>query len=191
MYSQNNEEEIIVNYFSGSTGRFLDIGAYDGITFSNVRKLAELGWTGTLFEPDKDLFNKVVENYKGLNVEVKNLAVDTFDGKITFYSCNGDAVGTTSPKHMEKWHTVDFMVGVDVPCVDINKVIDSPVEFVNIDVEGTNILLFRHMTDEVINRIEVLCIEHDSHVEEIRTRMLGLGYKELLYNGENLIFAKY
>ncbi len=30
-YSQNNEQTIISNYFQGKIGRFLDIGAYDGI----------------------------------------------------------------------------------------------------------------------------------------------------------------
>jgi len=190
MYSQNNEEAVITQYFGERKGAYIDIGAFDGITFSNVRKLAESGWTGMLFEPDKELYKKVVENYKGFPAVVKNLAVDIFNGKITFYSSDGDAVGTTSESHKQKWYTIDFLTGVEVPCVDINEVIDMPTEFVNIDVEGTNINLFRHMTDEVLNRIEVLCIEHDGHYEEMRARMFSLGFRELLFNGENLIFAK-
>ena len=47
MYSQNNEEEIIVAEFERmgvTTGRFLEIGAYDGKGFSNTFRLAQLGW---------------------------------------------------------------------------------------------------------------------------------------------------
>jgi FkbM family methyltransferase len=191
MYSQNNEEAVITGYFGERKGTFIDIGAYDGIKFSNVRKLAESGWTGILFEPDRELYEKVVKNYEGFPAEVKNLAVDTFNGEITFYSSGGDAVGTTSTSHIQKWHTTQFKEGVNVPCVDINEVIVSPTEFVNIDVEGTNINLFRHMTDEVIRRIEVLCIEHDGYYPEMIQRMNMLGYKDILFNGENVIFVKY
>ena len=64
MYSQNNEEQIILNYFSGKKGTFLDIGANDGVTLSNVRALAELGWKGALIEPSKISYDKAVKNYK-------------------------------------------------------------------------------------------------------------------------------
>ena len=65
MYSQNNEEQVILNYFSNQNqGIFLDIGANDGITLSNVRALAEKGWKGALIEPSKISYNKAKENYK-------------------------------------------------------------------------------------------------------------------------------
>jgi hypothetical protein len=47
-YSQNKEEEVILNYFNGHVGTFVDLGANDGITFSNTRALAERGWKGVL-----------------------------------------------------------------------------------------------------------------------------------------------
>src|SRR5262249_30227089 len=51
MYSQNDEESIITGYFGGRAGNLLDIGAYDGVSFSNSRRLIELGWSGALVEP--------------------------------------------------------------------------------------------------------------------------------------------
>src|SRR5262245_12533077 len=44
LYSQNDEEGIIAGYFGGRTGTLLDIGAYDGVSFSNSRRLIESGW---------------------------------------------------------------------------------------------------------------------------------------------------
>jgi hypothetical protein len=35
-YSQNDEQDVILEYFNGSIGRFLDIGAFDGITLSSL-----------------------------------------------------------------------------------------------------------------------------------------------------------
>ena len=43
-YSQHNEQEIILNFFNGRIGRYLDIGAFDGVDMSNTLALAELGW---------------------------------------------------------------------------------------------------------------------------------------------------
>lgn len=53
-YSQNNEQEIILNHFRDrvTPGRFLDIGAYNGTDLSNTRALLELGWSGVLVEPN-------------------------------------------------------------------------------------------------------------------------------------------
>ncbi len=59
MYSQNNEEQIIIEYFKDFKGHLLDIGANDGLTLSNSRKLIELGWTGDLVEPSPNAFQKL------------------------------------------------------------------------------------------------------------------------------------
>ena len=49
MYSQNDEERVILEYFAGKTdGRFVDVGAWSGATFSNVWALMELGWSGVM-----------------------------------------------------------------------------------------------------------------------------------------------
>lgn len=74
-YSQNDEEDVIVQYFArmehehnqkrpdGSPRRFLDVGAHDGMTFSNSRRLAELGWGGWLIEPGKAAYAKLATLY--------------------------------------------------------------------------------------------------------------------------------
>lgn len=51
MYSQNDEEAIIMRYFANRTGRLLDIGAADGMTNSNSLALIERGWRAVLVEP--------------------------------------------------------------------------------------------------------------------------------------------
>jgi len=63
-YSQNDEQDVILKHFDGRTGNFLDIGAYDGVTFSNTRALLELGWTGTLVEPNPFNSVKLIESVR-------------------------------------------------------------------------------------------------------------------------------
>ncbi len=42
MYSQNNEEEVILNHFKNFKCTFLDLGAYDGIDLSNPKHESEV-----------------------------------------------------------------------------------------------------------------------------------------------------
>ena len=52
-YSQHGEQAIILDYFEKQgiqQGRFLDIGANDGITFSNSYALVIRDWKGVAVE---------------------------------------------------------------------------------------------------------------------------------------------
>jgi FkbM family methyltransferase len=51
MNSQFEEEKHILKAFGSHVGRFLDIGCWDPITFSNSRALVERGWSGVMIEP--------------------------------------------------------------------------------------------------------------------------------------------
>lgn len=56
-YSQFEEQDAILQAFAGKTdGRFLDLGAWDPITFSNTRALVGLGWSGVMIEPSPGPF---------------------------------------------------------------------------------------------------------------------------------------
>lgn len=61
-YSQNDEEDVILRYFGDRKGRFLDIGAHDGIYYSNTRALLERGWGGVMIEPDPRSMAKLINN---------------------------------------------------------------------------------------------------------------------------------
>ena len=55
MYSQNDEEKIILDLLKDQpVGRLLDIGAFDGKTFSNSLALFEKGWSGVVVEPNPE-----------------------------------------------------------------------------------------------------------------------------------------
>lgn len=49
--SQYGEGRWIAEHFAGRVGRFLDVGAFDGKTFSNTWRLAQEGWFGVCVEP--------------------------------------------------------------------------------------------------------------------------------------------
>src|SRR6188768_2156012 len=106
MYSQSNEEQFRLDHFNGKTdGCFMDVGAYQGTTFSNTRALAELGWSGVCIEPSPPAFWGLMQNYKGNTVvKLVNAAISYKEtGLIEFADSGGDAVSTTSAAHEKLW----------------------------------------------------------------------------------------
>jgi len=67
IYSQFGEDGIIEAIFEriGEKNRWcLEVGASDGILFSNTRRLVEQGWHAILIESDKLAYDRLVENCK-------------------------------------------------------------------------------------------------------------------------------
>src|SRR3989337_2392344 len=57
--------EIYEGFFGYKTdGIFVEVGANDGISFSNTYFLAAIGWKGMYIEPVPELYEKCVENHK-------------------------------------------------------------------------------------------------------------------------------
>lgn len=68
-FSQYGEDLVIHDYFKGSSGHFLDIGANDGVTFSNTWKLSMNGWSGTYVEGSPFVFERLKENCAGKDAQ--------------------------------------------------------------------------------------------------------------------------
>jgi hypothetical protein len=66
VYSQNGEDGILAEVFRriGTTNRWcFEVGAADGLLFSNVRRLIEQGWGATLIEADQQQYRKLQALY--------------------------------------------------------------------------------------------------------------------------------
>ena len=106
-YSQNNEETVILKLLEKAgygQGRFLDIGAYDGKTFSNTLKLAELGWSGVCVEPSPSAFTGLLKTYQTNPKIILVQAAISVDGDwLDFYDSGGDAISSSNLNHIALW----------------------------------------------------------------------------------------
>lgn len=196
MYSQNNEEEVILNYFNDKIGKFIDIGAFHPFSLSNTRKLYELGWSGVYVEPSPICFENFLKIYENEpRIELINKAVVCDDRKeILFFESNGDAVSTTVLEHKNKWQTSGVLFNpIIVQAINIHDLLakyENEINFVSIDTESTNFEIFNNLTDDFLKSIDMICIEHDTYYNQIKNRMASLGFSQLLLNAENIILAK-
>lgn len=193
MYSQRDEETHIVNHFEGRTLRFLDIGAHDGVAFSNTRRLWELGWSGVLVEAACQSFVALMKFYpnKDKRVKLVNVPVMPAPGLVKFFQCP-DAVSTTDEAHRQKWSSAwdfdeTFMFGVSL--TRLLEEFTPPYGFVNIDVEGGNWELLQSVPIEHFGA-EMFCVEYDDHYYDMLDYFRARGYSEVYKSSENIIVKK-
>ncbi len=197
-YSQNDEEQVILDLMAKAgieRGRFLDIGAYDGKTFSNTFRLVELGWSGVCVEPSPTAFSGLLRNHQN-NPEVVlvNAAVAPTEQWLEFYDSGGDALSTSSTKHVDVWSKggvkySKFML----KAIGMNELFTkfgSRYDFINLDVESLNWELFQALPWAWMDETSVLCVEHDAYSKEMCDMAVKYGLRKVKENGENTIFAK-
>lgn len=56
-------------------GFFVEVGAYDGESYSNTSGLADSGWNGLYIEPVFEYYNKCLIRHKNNSVKVINCAI--------------------------------------------------------------------------------------------------------------------
>lgn len=162
-YSQRDEEHHILDYFGTSKGRYLDIGAFDGTTFSNVRALADRGWEGVCVEPGAYAFAALADNPPP-GAKLVHALVGPKTGLASFM-LSKDAVSSTSRAHARKWkEAVNFtqITTVSVSPPDLLRDFPGPYRLLNLDTEGTSMWLFREfapLVDEL--GVEMIVVEHD------------------------------
>lgn len=209
MYSQNGEDVIALNYFN-EKGReiksLLDIGANDGITFSNSKLLIENGWIGTLLEPSHVACKKCFENYIFDDYTcIYNFGIANETGEQDFLESashlpNGKDIALLSsvPSRLtERWkNSVDFQESKAMfytfADFEKNYLMDGEkFAFISIDAEGYDWDILKQI-DLKKYGVEMLCIEWNGD-KELEQKYIAycskFGLNELHRNEENMIFA--
>ena len=181
-YTQGKEHRVI-DTLEG-TGRFLDIGAYDGKTFSNIRSLAERGWEGVCVEPAAHAFHQMLQDPPPGAILV-NALVGKRTGLASFLVSN-DAVSTTERQHAEKWKrfasfTAVFTVSISVD--DLLTNFPGPYRFVSIDTEGTSRDIFEQLDLDALET-ELVCVEHDGFSIQRK------GFQKVYEDANNIILRR-
>jgi FkbM family methyltransferase len=140
-YSQSNEDRILyTKYLNYKNGFFIELGAMDGITYSNTLFFENtLNWSGVLIEAN-DQYNQLIQNRP--NCHNFNYAVSEIEGDVEFLGNNalGGMVHTMSDSHITGWN-LDVNSGKYlVKGKPISKILEplniKKVDLFSIDVEG-------------------------------------------------------
>lgn len=190
-YSQNREQDHIVDFFKGQKGTYLDLGAYDGVNLSNTRALTRLGWNGVLIEASPTIYERLVFNCKDYaNVLPLNFAVSDKDDIVKFFD-NLNAVGTMHEKETKRWGDTEQFKQIEIECRDIKTVLEelpyTKYDFVSIDCEGEDLNLLKRI-DFMKYQTKMVCVEWNSINQHLYDEVM-IGWRLIHRNAENLIYA--
>jgi hypothetical protein len=167
-YSQLGEEAVIQDFFKGAVKSFLDLGAGDGETFSNTRKLMEQGWSGICIEGSIDVFPALLSKCRFPKVQLVHAVVNlrpAFSRLVTFHD-HGGLIATLDPAHKEKWEKNGNAVfrSYSTPSISIEEmfaIFPPPHAFVNVDIEGVSVEAVLRFPNFAFSGMELLCVELD------------------------------
>lgn len=202
MYSQNQEEKYILEYFGEFKGTLLDIGANDGKTLSNSLALIELGWKAVLVEPSDSAFHMLEQLHgENNNVQLFNLAISEEDCTIDFFD-SGEHLGrgdtgllsTLKESELERWKNSGMeFTKTKTEALSIESFFsifrNKTFDFISIDAEGMDWEILKQIdlskTETKLICVETNSIETEKYIDYCKQFGMRLIYK----NAENILMG--
>jgi hypothetical protein len=190
--SNDGEDDFVLEYFKNKKEDkqrlVVDIGAADGLTGSNSRRLIqENGWKAILVEPYKPFNSFLKKLYEGNeNVVIHDFAFDLEEKQTKlFFKENPAHPGFTSL--ILEWENSQ-----NVETKLFNHVInENNIDFLSIDTEGKDLDILKTIDFQKYN-IEVICVEkwNETHNEKLHQFLSSLDYQFVNSTTSNFIFVK-
>ena len=140
-YSQLGQDKHVLEYYSQKKdGYFVEIGAYDGVAFSNTYALELLGWKGICVEPLPSRYESLVKNR---TCKTYNLAVDKVGGQslefVVADMLSGDLTRIDKARVEREY---GLSCRIQVPTMNFTDLLDNAgapnhIEFLSLDTEGS------------------------------------------------------
>jgi len=188
--SQYLQDKFINKYIfkNKQNGTFIEIGAYDGITFSNSYFFEKsLNWNGICIEPIPAKFELLKKNR---NVHLENVCIGDKNETLEFLHVNGPSemlsgiIDNYEDSHLQRVDKELSKLGgekeiIKVKSVLLHNLTDKynlkEIDYCSIDVEGSEIKILNSIDFDKIN-IKLLSIENNYNLSEIRNIMLNSDY---------------
>lgn len=192
-FSQYNQDKFLneVVFFNKRNGFFIDIGAHDGISFSNSLFFEKFNdWSGICIEPNPSVFSKLVSNRKSINL---NVCIGSENKKVKFTQIEGYSEmlsGITEKydvRHIERINNTILVKGgekreIEVDMIrlnDVDEIKNKKIDFISIDTEGNEFDIISSINFDLLD-VKSLVIENNYKDNRIAAYLNSLGF-ELIY----------
>lgn len=157
-----------------TSGRFVELGALDGISGSNTYALEKcLNWRGLLIEANPESFSKLQTS--GRSAAKEHSAVCQGHGHVNITKHGGVFAGvpeTMAPAYIRQWgkRIPKRQEVVEVPCRSLTSLMQdnglSRAEFLSLDVQGAEEVVLRAVNPSVFKLIMVEMDRSDKKKEQ-------------------------
>ncbi len=202
-YSQAGQDKVVEQFFAKCPPRhkvFVEVGAFDGVHYSNVRRLHEkYKWSGVTFEPVSKNYRKAAASYAGTSVRCVQAAVSTVDAEMEINVSTyphlpdwGSDVATFGAADTERWAR-EFgatWTKEKVPVRRLSSLLDEAgieaFDFISIDTEGHDLEVLKSI-DFKRYRPQLIVIEYGENKAAIARILESEGYGVLQDNGMDFV----
>jgi FkbM family methyltransferase len=191
-YSQEGQDRFVYeNFFKNRTvpGIFVDVGAYDGVTFSNTLFFERyLGWRGVCVEPLPTAFEKLkaVRSAVCLNCAISDRAGTAafldIDMPRGFEKMFSGLKANFDERHRRVINKSKGRIAREIQ-VDVRRLSDilsensvSRIDYLTIDTEGSEWRILRDF-DLSAYGISVISVENPYDNEKLRKHIKGQGFR--------------
>lgn len=160
-YSQLGQDDWVLNNIK--KGFFVEIGAHDGLTFSNTVKLEENGWTGLCVEPQPEMLRQLRLNRK---CDISSLAVHGVSGEKVRFQCSDLYGGMVDYLSHEDRHNFPGPI-VEVETITLDDLLTAhncpkEIDYCSIDTEGNEMEILNVFPFDKWD-VKMWTIEHNDH----------------------------
>lgn len=204
-YAQIGQDAIIEKFFLAHPVKnkiFVDVGACDGVHYSNVRRLHEqYGWTGICIEPVQKNYEKLQNSYRGTSVKCVRAAVSDVEGEMEInvgtYPHLPDwasDMATFCANEMERWKQYELEWNKEiVPVQRLTTILDQQgihgIDLLSIDTEGNDLKVIQSF-DLLRFQPTLIVVEYGKNRKEIILYLSKFGYSLLLDNEQDLFMSR-
>jgi len=205
-YSQFKQDEIIYNTFfkdKKELGFFLEIGADDGIRFSNCKFFEEtLKWKGIAIEAREAAYDKLVKNRDCICL---NNSLSDKEEDADFLELKGYGIGLSGlinkydPRHIKRINQEIQNVKhegrriIKVKTIKLSSILEKygivNIDFLSIDTEGSELDILKVLDFDKYN-IDVITIEDNYNDPKLMKFFLDRGYEYIKQIECDKIFKK-
>jgi FkbM family methyltransferase len=167
-YSQQDEDKYIIQYLLKKkidNGTYLEIGACDGILYSNSKTLEDFfGFKGILIEPQSNFFDNLKKNRSNINNELYKCAVTNNDSStISFIGNNAEGgIMDDINTNLNNYNWTPY----EVENKKMKNILENSrfkyIDIMIIDVEGSELSLLK----SIDFTFPIFCIIIEAHSKE-------------------------
>ena len=204
-FSQDNQDKFVDQYFKQKrNGVFLEVGAGDGIVFSNSLFFErERNWTGLLIEPTRYLFERLLKVHRKAYAVNACLSVEKHISLVKFYGADllgGIEKVMEGPMLNRAKAAAPHVKATDTLCIPVYSLLEAinmlHINFFSLDVEGAELEILKTIPFAKV-KIDLFLIEYAIPGGGTREKLNALNkffenlgtYKQVHVTGQDVVFA--
>jgi len=201
-HGQYHQDRFVAEFLDQQTGGFfVDIGANDGISFSNTYYFEKnLNWSGLAFEPHPDVYRRLASVRTCTTI---NAGVGPHNAILKFSCVNAGAAmlsgftDTFNNSHRRRCQREVRKAGttireIDVPTVKLSAVMAeqqrSVIDYLSLDTEGGEFEILRSIDFDQLH-VRCLSVENNSKSLAVHTYLIGKNYRLMAIAGCDEIYV--